>query len=278
MIRSSKILTIVAMTISLCIFMAGCGNSDVKPYKDVENEVTEEEDSEADYIEPTMMPDPTGEPPEAFHPSQQIVNADFSSGIVQIGDEIFQAGGYMTVETFLEQCRGRYRSITEDIYKTDATMLAHYSARADFISNDGWLRFTVTYTNKDLWSYQTCKVGEAVIDNITFSSSNEFTKQNAWFPGGFRADGYGEGVNSLEEYFENSNMKYLESTTESSDFCLEDVFTYTKIGDSKFEVYAHSKDTNLHGADCYFQYEFLCDEVTGELKEIDTSLFMYAEY
>ncbi len=43
-----------------------------------------------------------------YAPTEEILNAKFNSGLVQLNNDVFQQGGYITVEDFVEKYKDRY--------------------------------------------------------------------------------------------------------------------------------------------------------------------------
>ncbi len=116
---------------------------------------------------------------ESYEPLQEIIDADLSSGLVQIGDDIFKNGGYMTVNEFIAQYG--------DKYDTSAISVEGYLGASSFENVtvkkvDSQIELNISYLNM---TDDMIKIGDAVIEKV-YPSGNiqEFTYQNTWMPGG----------------------------------------------------------------------------------------------
>ena len=134
---------------------------------------------------------------ESYEPLQEIIDADFSDGLVQIGDDIFRMGGYMTVNDFVEQYGDKY-DMTE--INLNGFVKPNDGAASSIQKKDSSIKFLISYYNK---TGERIKIGDAVIYSFTSSElKSEFTPQNMWYAGGIS---YGNGI--LYDDF----MKILES-------------------------------------------------------------------
>lgn len=99
--------------------MTGCGEKEVTSdnVEDVINFMSDEELESAiiDGAEKLESKDEASEeetieaPTEVvYEPSQEIIDADFSSLLIQLNNDVFQQGGYMTVAELVEQYGDRY--------------------------------------------------------------------------------------------------------------------------------------------------------------------------
>lgn len=111
-----------AAAICICCGMAGCGDSNTAPNDTSNAEVSvteaesaaeetpeteavnEDQSAEADVADaPAETEGTTEETVTTFAPSQEILDAPLNSGYVQICDDIFRTGGYLTVNDFIAQ-------------------------------------------------------------------------------------------------------------------------------------------------------------------------------
>ena len=112
---------ITALITAMCVSasLTGCNSSDAKDNATVQESVVASNEAQADSNEPdeavekqvdTDVPDePVSEEASeeasglSFPASDEILNADLSSGKIQIANDIFQNGGYITVNDFIAQ-------------------------------------------------------------------------------------------------------------------------------------------------------------------------------
>lgn len=119
------------LTLALCAAMTGCGDSKSKNPEDINEKEAEQALSsfEAEYGNTSNSQSDTDssedEPKKiVYAPTQEILDADFGSGLIQIGNDVFQQGGYITVAELVEQYSDRY-----DITYKDGT----YEERKEYL-------------------------------------------------------------------------------------------------------------------------------------------------
>lgn len=109
-----------------------------------------------------------------YTPSQEILDADLSSGLVQIGNDIFRNGGYMTINEFLAEYGDKYDTSSIDVTQT---------------VESGWrYRYAITQNESGQQLHLQCKepvtgngtAGDAVI--ILFRPLDH--KENVFYPSG----------------------------------------------------------------------------------------------
>ena len=118
----SKMFLAAGAALLICCTAAGCGNSPANPEqaleqklnsmseKDIEKEAekaaeqldNQENGNKESKAEESQAPEIT------YAPKDEIINADFSSGLVQIGNDIFHNGGYYTVDQFISEFGSKY--------------------------------------------------------------------------------------------------------------------------------------------------------------------------
>lgn len=114
---NSRFKTICAafLAAAMCASFAGCKSS--KPsggntVKQPTNTTTSKPGSTTTSKPNTTVskPAPTASTPEkaTLAITDEIKNADFNSGLIQINNDIFQMGGYLTVAEFVEKYKDRY--------------------------------------------------------------------------------------------------------------------------------------------------------------------------
>lgn len=121
--KNSKRKKIIAgvMALCMCLVMAGCGDSSDKSSENITEKTTVQSSTSAESknndsavsseTESEAVESQADAEPITFEPSEEILNADFNSGKIQIGDDIFRNGGYMTVGDFVEKYGDKYAVI-----------------------------------------------------------------------------------------------------------------------------------------------------------------------
>lgn len=87
-----KIIGIMTAVVMTAASLTGCS---IKPTSH-----TSEEESASDKV--------------MYKPTEKIMQADFESGLIQINNDVFQQGGYITVEELYEQYAEKYEFAYED--------------------------------------------------------------------------------------------------------------------------------------------------------------------
>ncbi len=77
--------------------------------KAVENGGLDLGEDEPKETEPEPEPVPVG-----YQPTEEILNADFTSGLIQIGNDVFQCGGYITLGDFVEKYKDNWDFFDSD--------------------------------------------------------------------------------------------------------------------------------------------------------------------
>lgn len=171
--------SIISMMTALCIAgaMSGCGSS------------SSEEDIESKSSKTVEI---------TYEPSEEILNAELSSGLVQIGNDIFRAGGYYTVDQFIKEFGDRYDMSELNV---EGLMNKDYNENADIVSLlDPELKITVYYNGYNAEENKV-RIGNAIVTSISTSQ-----QENCWYPKGVRADGEGYDYYSIPEFYEDNGF------------------------------------------------------------------------
>lgn len=115
--RKIKAICAALLAAVMCASLAGCGKSDppaaanpAKPNATSSKPNTTTSKPNTTVSDPAPAQSATVSTPEkaALAISDEIKNADFNSGLIQINNDIFQMGGYFTVAEFVEKYKDRY--------------------------------------------------------------------------------------------------------------------------------------------------------------------------
>lgn len=99
-----KAIIAATLALALCAAMAGCGATENEESKQTSAKTSENSDVEKSE----ENADNTEQPKTSFAPTQEIINADLSSGLIQIGNEIFDNNEHLTVAGMYERYSDKY--------------------------------------------------------------------------------------------------------------------------------------------------------------------------
>ena len=244
-----KILSMVLMAV-MVLSIAGCGGNGsgedidfdaigekIENMSDdeLENAIEEGVGKLESMGETTTTAAQTEEAPkeESYEPLQEIIDADLSSGLVQIGDDIFKSGGYMTVNEFIAQYGDKYdmSEIKPDGYM-EATQFVMEGATVS--KKDSGIKIYVSYINK---TTDMIKIGDAIVADVSASLSDDFSLGNTWYPG---------GINSKEfSYDELVKIMVADGFNEPS-FDSKDGIGSSWLKDSKLGFYSVEMQTEIN--------------------------------
>ena len=203
-----------------------------------------------------------------YAPTDEIKNADLSSGLIQIRNDVFKRGGYYTVNQFIEEFGDRYDMRKID---PDETINALSTCSADIYVNDLMEPF-IHIRYAPLTEEYGSKVGDAVV--IDFDVMDWDTEVNdMWYPTGITyendarykglkwadRDSFGESFGLTKTFEPEKNKKYdayeggvlIVNGTEKNLFGVYPVFVYHLYFDEDTECADYFCSTPPR--DCYYQ-------------------------
>lgn len=257
-------ITSMAAALCICAAMAGCGNTensrDKSAEKNTKTTIASDDVSitEAEYAET----DESTEAPEdmEYVPTDEIINADLASGYIQIGDDIFREGGYMTVGEFVEKYSKKY----------DCSKIS-LSEEAD----EDFFRFIeVTQFGTDFTIELVCEppaagsgtLADAVI--ICFGHEGGIASEKTWLPGGIGyhctdRDYEGMAAYLQEKGFTEAEDPFPNGRDVSSEKMQEYVGTFNKYQDLEISTpygsitcFVQIDEENLYGVKPLMSYSF----------------------
>lgn len=98
------------LSVTLCIAitaLTGC-NLDTESISTSNRNVSSKAANTTKSTRESSVEESNVEKTTEYAPTEEILNAKFNSGLVQLNNDIFQQGGYITVEDFVEKYKGRY--------------------------------------------------------------------------------------------------------------------------------------------------------------------------
>lgn len=244
-----KILSMVLMAV-MVLSIAGCGGNGsgedidfdaigekIENMSDdeLENAIEEGVGKLESMGETTTTAAQTEEAPkeESYEPLQEIIDADLSSGLVQIGDDIFKSGGYMTVNEFIAQYGDKYdmSEIKPDGYMEPTQFVME---GATVSKKDSGIKIYVSYINK---TTDMIKIGDAIVADVSASLSDDFSLSNTWYPG---------GINSKEFSYDELVKIMVADGFNEPGFDSKDGIGSSWLKDSKLGFYSVEMQTEIN--------------------------------
>ena len=277
-----KKIRIAALVFALCLgaaAMAGCGDeksnkkAEKKEEKKTEQAVesVDEDELESAIEEAAEKLDKEDEETATeftgYAPTEEILNADYNSGLIQIGNDIFRQGGFYTVKQFFEEYSDRYdfyyeywdsRDYTEfnieGIYSESENGSLEIVSKTD--PNNSRVVFFQPLDKEAITS-----VGDCIVTYILRSDG-----ENMFYPHHNDEMKYTE----VEPFLESLGYKKGET------YNGEDIYNYSD------EVYKNTKgywlfvkgsEKNLFGEYPFYKYRFAIDDQTGKVEVSVNDLF-----
>lgn len=282
-----------ALALSLCaVSMTGCGDKKTEE-QDIEQAIGSMDDKEleskleeaAEQIEKEEAD--AKKSPDSYAPSDEIKNAGFESGLIQIGSDVFRRGGYYTVEQFADEFSDRY-DFYADYSPWESTEfnldgLYDSSENSSFViipKNDDSFRIRVNFRPADPEETGPVAEKDCVVTDFDPYNGTQEPVTCIWYPQNNDDLKYTEVEAFLDSYGlmkkENANdydpMKY-----DGSDHVLYrdydqskeyDYYFYCgKAGDEPegYYFYVRSDEKNLFGAYPVYKYSYHPDYDTGKV-------------
>lgn len=214
-----KVIMAAVMAAVVCGTMASCGDSSPKNEQELEsklNSMSEEDlekeaekaaesidaaESNSAAVDVSVVSTEESVPEIVYEPTDEIINAEFSSGLIQIGNDVFKNGGYYTLSQFIDEFGDRY-DMSE--INTDGLLNAKGEGNAEITSlEDASLKVKIYYVNSN--KEETIKVGEAIVYVIETSSKEE----NCWYPKGIRCTAEGYDYDNIPTFLEDNGYKLV---------------------------------------------------------------------
>lgn len=183
--KSKRIISALLAAVT-AVTMTACGNSGSgeptkkdfeKAAEKLDNMTDEDFEKAAEKAfgedEPTV--DPTKNK-ETFEPCQEILDADFTSGLIQIGDDIFKCGGYLTVSDLVNQYGDRYNFDDVDLSKKLAAEETEGSIIFKNKTND--IEIKALY----------CKHGNTLGEAVAYDIAENGAPYRTFFPKGIKGN------------------------------------------------------------------------------------------
>lgn len=224
---------------------------DEKEIEEAANELEKEEQDD----KPAETEAPADEKP-SYALTDEVKNAELSSGLTQIGNDVFRMGGYYTVTQFIEEFGDRYDMST---INTDG-ICSDKNNKAEIVSkSDPNLTVTIYFYSP---TEDKCPVGDAVI--ATLSTNLVKYPENGWFPKGLTFKPTDMKYTDIEPFFESNGFTKLEDDPQNYGYNY-DVYTEE---DGGYMLYVKGSEKNLFGSYPIYTYDFVVNDETGEISAI----------
>ncbi|MCR5122457.1 MAG: hypothetical protein K6B74_08560, partial [Ruminococcus sp.] len=161
----------------------------------------------------------SAEKKEGYEPCQEILDADFTSGLIQIGNDVFKCGGYLTVSDLVEQYGDRY-DFDVDLNKTLADDETEGKFEFKHKTND--IKINALY----------CKHGKTLGEAVAYDFEGNIAR--TFFPKGLKSLNNWDSPNDIKEkatnifktYFDTENILEYGDIKETDERPLPENFWY----------------------------------------------------
>lgn len=306
--RNFKAIGAAILAAVMCASFAGCSKKDDNGvYIDKDGNVSVNESKFENYVNSALGGGDTNnstsssEPEEIkFVVSEEIKNADFESGLIQLNNDIFQMGGYMTVADFVEKYKDRYDIVYvkanlpyEEAVKEYLLQSYDYVGRWEYhlslTPKDGvgdssdklyvQIENRTTSGGEDKIPLSEGIVTEFCIDNMTSFK----TTCPCWYPQGFttQSNKYKDLETANTDYKKDTFIKMLEDKGfilfEGNQFWTNEDLNnrYWKFGTGyEFQV---TGEVNCFGKKPIYQYVVSFNSDTDKLSSVSFRLDKYVD-
>ncbi len=168
-----------------------------------ENDIITEQPEEDETVSEEKNNDNDSDSDE-YQPSDEIKNAKLNSGLIQIGDTVFQNGCYMTVREFFEKYGDKYDVYDPERNNLDSTFPGEYAQRMQFTSKSD--PDIVFFINFDFVPGSPRITGDALVS--FFIPSSDKALEFSWEPWDFEKENIRKDLESGNNisFFENNGI------------------------------------------------------------------------
>ncbi len=276
------------IAVCICITMTGCGDSKPKNEEELESmlENMPEDEMEKKIEKAAESMDcaswgavevgTTEEtvPEIVYEPTDEILNADFSSGLVQIGNDVFRNGGYYTVDQFIAEFGDRYDMSevspdgfvqTDAIWKTGSFQIVSL--------DDPELKVTVCYDSRNV---ETDDVKIRIGDTMVAYVSAQVGKENCWYPKGIKCTAEGYEYNDISAFLEENGYINVPGDEVGFDYYRNYGMYWEEFSDFGHIVFRdRGSKENILGLYPILEYEFTFKPETAEILSFGNNGIIY---
>ena len=208
-----------------------------------------------------------------YAPTDEIKNASLSSGLIQIGNDVFRNGGYYTVGQLMEELEGKYElqgGIDIDgVLVGDEEKVGIYLPVDVQISDEGIPAYDIAlyYSNMKAEDGEKTPVKDAIVYKISYDVFDYNVFDEIWHPGAIKAFPAEIEFSEIADVYEKNGLKKVDSESLFID-CSEsheyNVYTennnYAGQNKSAASAMICGSEKNLYGVYPIFYYEFAYEE------------------
>ena len=208
-----------------------------------------------------------------YAPTDEIKNAPLSSGLIQIGNDVFRNGGYYTVGQLMEKLEGKYElqgGIDIDgVLVGDEEKVGIYLPKDVQISDDGIPAYDIAvyYSNLNAEEGDETPVKDAIVYQIYPNLIDYDVFDSVWQPGGIKAFPTEIGFSEITDIYENNGLEKVDSDHLYID-CGKNhkynVYTehdkFGSLNELKASALICGTEKNLYGVCPIYCYEFTYNE------------------
>ena len=208
-----------------------------------------------------------------YAPTDEIRNASLSSGLIQIGNDVFRNGGYYTVGQLMKELEGKYEfkgGIDIDgVLVGDEEKVGIYLPIDVQISDEGIPAYDIAlyYSNLKAEAGEKTPVKDAIVYKIGINVLDYDVFDEIWHPGAIKAFPAEIEFSEIADVYEKNGLKKIDSESLFIDCSKSHEYNvYTEYNKSaKPNVSAASamirgSEKNLYGVYPIFYYEFAYED------------------
>lgn len=307
---------ISAVAITAALLLSGCGEKENTPTSKPNESRVESR------IEDVLGGESTQSQPEASEPEEvkiemtdEIKNAALNSGLVQLNNDVFQRGGYITVADFVEkykdsydityscpteagtydECKDYLLEYYEGIFQSRANMGTTWQSDKGRSRGEYYLTLTPKNGGKPVIAYvvnatspdEKITLDKAIVAEIEPNYKDADLTAHIWFPMGFSGSKFKDEsenksytVKTIGETLEAMGLTKKEDKPKGSGIYpnlsySEHYNTYFKRGEN-YECYVLGEE-NLFGAKPIYFYRFEIDPNTDKLDSVRCTLELFVK-
>ena len=208
-----------------------------------------------------------------YTPTDEIKNAQLSSGLIQIGNDVFRNGGYYTVGQLMKELEEKYelkgRIDPKGVLVGDETKVGQYLPNDVQISENGIPAYDIAiyYSNLKAADDEKTPVKDAIVYKISYDVYDYDVFDEIWYPGGIKAFPAEVEFSEIADIYEKNGLKKVDTEHIFVD-CRKNheynVYSenckYAKPNQSTASAMICGNEKNLYGEYPIFYYEFTYED------------------
>ena len=308
--KHMKAFLAVTLALTLCTATTGCGAKNEESETQKTSNSADIKDSTA---ETTSMTETTSEAPASektgYTPKQEILDADFNSGLIQIGDDVFNCSEHITVAEMIEKYSDKYDittvgggNIDESPWMLEAPKFANNNSNEIYYSYDfncmlvlrpknAETKYTVYATIANFSEEKEIKYSDATVvfyeaGNLEITGDID-TDSPSWAPMGFgnrytkdlQRVNKGYDRASLSDYLKTKGYTYIQDEGIFVNQILPDVLNCKGLVfggkdelSNEISLYVIG-ETSPNGYSKVYYFTFHIDENTNKIGETNTGFW-----